>query len=260
MDDTLLAKLADQLDQAIINKKTIPQISAAYPNITLKQSYEIQKQGIALRQKRGEKIVGYKMGLTSPEKRAQMHVNAPIYGTLTNVMQIKSNAVCKLDQLIQPKIEAEVAFILKKELKGKVTLEQVLSASSGVCAAMDIIDSRFQNFKFTLSDVIADNCSAGRFVLSEQVHDPMKVDVSKLKIELIINDKVVEVGTSQDISGNPAHSVMMLAHLLFDEENAGIPAGSIILCGSAVNAVTLSANMVVKNKIEKLGDALVKVE
>lgn len=257
MDDTLLAK---QLDQAIVNKKSISQLSIKNPAITVKEAYAIQRQGIVLRQKRGEKIVGYKMGLTSPEKRAQMHVNVPIYGTLTNVMQIKSNAVCELDQLIQPKIEAEVAFILKQELKGKVTLEEVLSACSGVCAAMDIIDSRFQNFKFTLPDVIADNCSAGRFVLSDQIQDPMKIDVSQLKIELMINDKIVEVGTSRDISEHPANSVVMLAHLLFDEENAGISAGSIILCGSAVNAVTLSANMLVQNKIEKLGEARVKVE
>ena len=134
-------------------------------DFTLEDAYRIHDEGVALRVKAGEKIIGYKMGLTSEAKRKQMGLETSIYGTLLSGMWVQ-NGGFSLQGTIHPKAEPEIAFLTKKELSGEVTVPQVIDACEAVCTAIEIIDSRFIGFKyFSLNDVVADNASSSHLVL-----------------------------------------------------------------------------------------------
>ena len=112
------------------------------------------------------------MGLTSEAKRKQMDLDSPLYGELTDKMQVQNGGTYKLDGQIHPKIEPEIAFLISKELSGIVTREQVLEATSEVYACMEILDSRYKQFKyFSMEDVISDNSSSSQFILGNPIKD-----------------------------------------------------------------------------------------
>lgn len=250
--------LAAQLDNGLLQHKAMEPIVLKHPYLTLQDAYQIRNAGILLREGRGEKVVGYKMGLTSLAKQKQMHISAPIFGVLTDAMQIQNEQTISLKNFIQPKVEPEIAFILGEDLRGHVSLEQALAACSGVCAALDVIDSRYIDFKFTLIDVVADNTSAGGYVLGP-IYNPSGFDLANLSMDLIVNDVIVEKGNSNTILGNPINSLIMLVQLLA-EQGSYLKAGEIVLSGASMSAITLKPDLYVMNKTEKLGCAAVKGE
>ena len=143
----MLNDIAKKLDQAAANANSIEQISATTP-LSLAQAYEIQKLSIELRLARGEKLVGYKMGFTSHAKMQQMGVDDLIWGRLTDAMIIEQNQAIDLANYVHPRAEPEIAFKLKASLAGKVTPEEALAAVEAIAPAIEVIDSRYQNFKF----------------------------------------------------------------------------------------------------------------
>lgn len=245
--------IAAQLDQSLRQHKAIERITLKYPDLTLQDAYQICRAGILLRQQRGEKTVGYKMGLTSLVKQKQMQVSTPIFGILTDVMQVENNHDIDLLNFIQPKTEPEIAFILGKELSGTVTAQEAYAACSGICAALDIIDSRYIDFKFTLIDVVADNTSAGGFLLGPAQH-PSTIDLANLNMNLIINNEIKEQGNSNAILNNPINSLIMLSEMLA-EQGYTLKAGDIVLSGASTSAITLQPGLHVINQTEKLGEA-----
>lgn len=246
-------ELAQTIDTARQQAREIERLTAKHPDLSLADAYKIQDEGINLRLARGERRIGLKMGFTSEAKRKQMGLGSPIYGVLTDRMQVRANSTFALAQKIHPKIEPEIAFVLERDLRGRPTAEQALAACSGVCCAMEILDSRFTGFKyFSLPDVVADNCSAAYFVLGEQVHSPRDIDLSRLKMAMSINGKVAESATSDAISGHPANSLTQLCELL-DSRGLYLPAGSIVLAGAPTQAVQLEPGMRVRLEVEKLG-------
>ena len=116
---------------------------------------------------RGDNFVGLKLGFTSYAKMEQMGVHDMIWGRLTNDMWIQNGDEVMLDKFIHPRAEPEIAFKLKKALDREISLEEIPDYIESCCAAIEIIDSRYKNFKFSLEDVIADNCSSSGFVLGE---------------------------------------------------------------------------------------------
>ncbi len=257
MTQSKLLKIATILDRSITENFSIPAFSLMNEDISIQEAYAIQTIGVNLRTKRGESIIGYKMGLTSIDKQKQMHVDDPIYGVLTNAMKIQSANTCDISKMIHPKVEPEIAFITKKAIRHPVTINEVVNACEGICAALDVIDSRYDNFKFGLTDVVADNCSAAKFVLSNDIKNPKNINFDNLKMTLSVNGKVMGTSSSKAILGNPANSVVYLAKLLSFVDSE-IPAGSIILCGSSIAAITLEKNMNVINQVETLGSVSLK--
>ena len=161
MQQTQIEEIALTLHNARKEGKPLKQFSASIKDFKREDAYSIQEQGIKLREKDGEKVVGLKMGLTSEEKRKQMNLDSPLYGVLTHKMQILDQGSYELRGSIHPKIEPEVAFFFDKELKGDVTYQQVLDATASVCSALEILDSRYEGFKyFSMEDVISDNSSS----------------------------------------------------------------------------------------------------
>ncbi|HTM64105.1 MAG TPA: fumarylacetoacetate hydrolase family protein [Gammaproteobacteria bacterium] len=257
MNNSLITHLAEELDSHLKSRTTLATITSQHPDLTIEDAYEIQKQGVLLRELRGEKIVGYKMGLTSVAKQQQMNITAPISGVLTDKMQVQNDREILLKNYIQPKAEMEIAFITNMDLRGNVSAEEVLHACGGVCAAIEIIDSRFIDFKFKLIDVIADNCSASGFVLGTIIK-PDTIQFDNLDMNFSVNDTVIEHGNSHSVSGNPINSlVMLIKHL--DKEGSYLKAGSIVLTGTPTNAITLKSGQHLVNNTGKIGKVSLRV-
>lgn len=251
MSAKILAELADSLTQARLSGQSRAQLSKDH-KLTRADAYTIQEMGIEHRIQRQEKFVGYKMGLTSEAKRKQMNLDSPLYGVLTDKMQVQNSGVFSLKGSIHPKIEPEVAFLISRELHGKVSREQVLSVFTNVCACMEILDSRYDQFKyFSMEDVIADNSSSSHFVLGPWLSDFKNLDLANLKMKMSVNGQTAQEGNSKDISGDPVISVMQLCELLAERGRA-LPAGSIVLAGAATAAVSLEDDQKIELEVEGL--------
>lgn len=226
--------------------------------LTIPEAYEIQNEALKILYARGDRRVGYKMGLTSKAKMKQMGVHQPIYGVLTEKMRIASGSSFDFKSRIHPKIEPEIAFLIGKDLRGKVSADEALAACSGVCAAMEIIDSRYRNFNFTLPDVIADNCSSSAFVLGETIRKPSEIDLGNLGMILEVNGKPVQFGSSAAIYGHPAASLAELCAMLA-ERDQGLHAGDIVLAGAATAAIPLEPGQEIKTLVQDLDSVSLKI-
>ena len=167
-------------------------------------------------------------------------------------MQVDDSGTFSLTGLIHPKIEPEIAFLISHDLKWPVTRQQVLDNCSAVAACMEILDSRYTEFKyFSMEDVIADNSSSSHFVMGEWIHDFKNIDLLNLVMNMYVNDELVQSGISSDISGDPVVSVIELCQML-DARGKSLKAGSIVLAGAATPAVELKNKMKIKLIVDKL--------
>jgi len=244
-----LKVLAQQLDDAASNALPISQLSQQH-ELTVKDAYDIQALSIKRRYDRGEKLLGVKLGFTSKAKMEQMGVHDMIWGRLTSRMLVQANATINLEKYIHPRAEPEICFLVKKEITKAITKEDIKDYIIGVAPAIEIIDSRYQDFKFSLEDVIADNCSSIGFVLGKW-HE-IKTPIQNLKIDLKINDEVVQTGNSNAILGDPWESVIAAARLC-EQYGQTIKAGNYILAGAATPAVYLDKNQSVVAEVATLG-------
>ncbi len=238
----------------------ISQISKEISAFSRSDAYAIQELQWSLRQKDlAEKQVGWKMGLTSEAKRKQMNLDSPLYGFLSDKMQVLHNGTFHLKGSIHPKIEPEIAFLITKDLKGSVSRTEVLEACGGIAAALEILDSRYEQFKyFSMEDVIADNSSSSHFVVGPWEKNFQEIDLLNLKMEMSLNGKVAQTGISKDISNDPVISVMQLCDLLHTR-NQYLKAGSIVLAGAATVAEPLSTDMNFELKVDKLPSVSVRI-
>ena len=249
-----LKSLAEQLYAARSTGKPISQLSRSV-DFSPTEAYEIQHLQLAMEK---SPRVGWKMGLTSKAKREQMNLHSPLYGYLLQSMQI--NGGLSLRGLIHPKVEPEIAFLMRAPLKGEVSYEQARGAIEAVAPALEVLDSRYDEFKyFSLQDVIADNSSSCRYVIGEWLTDWRAVDLKNLKMDFQINGETRELGTSSAISGDPVVSLMQLASLL-NQRNLSVNAGEIVLAGAATAAVALQPGLQASVIVEKLGSVSMEVE
>ncbi len=245
-------KIAESLFSAKREAKAIAKITAGNSSFGLRDAYHVQRALLELHLRNDEKLVGLKMGLTSKPKMQQMGVHEPIHGFLTSAMQISDGGEIALQGRIHPKAEPEIAFVLGKELKGRPSLAEALFAVDGVCAALEIIDSRFQNFEFALPDVVADNGSSSGFILGGTMKKASSIDLANLGILLELDGKSQQFGSSAAILGSPGRSLAALVALL-DAEGKSLPAGAIVLAGAATAAIPLAKNSWVRATFQELG-------
>ncbi len=243
-------EIATLLDNAARNAKAVPQMAAAN-NMSLKDAYEIQRLAIDLRVERGEKITGYKLGFTSKAKMEQMGVHDLIWGILTDEMEIKKDDSVDLKRWIHPRVEPEIAFRVSKDIHRELTLEELPIYLDRMAPALEIIDSRYENFKFSLEDVVADNCSSTGYVIG--TWQPLSTEISDLKMELLVNNKVVESASSAAILDNPLQSVVELSRLA-NQAGLTVKKGQVILAGAATAARFLEPNQNIEGRVEILGD------
>lgn len=246
-----LITLAESLTEARKQGRSRAQLSRDV-QLSRSEAYGIQEMGLEHRLQNREKVLGYKMGLTSEAKRKQMNLDSPLYGVLTDKMKVENEGVFFLSGSIHPKIEPEVAFLISRELRGRVSREDVLKSCEAVCACLEILDSRYDQFKyFSMEDVIADNSSSSHFVHGPWLKDFAHLDLKNLKMKMKVNGQVAQEGISRDISGDPVISVIQLCELLA-ERNHSLPAGSIVLAGAATAAVSLEEGQHIELEVESL--------
>ncbi len=247
---TNLSELAAGLDEAARTATAVPQLTDTYPNLSVADAYAIQALSVARRWARGERRIGYKMGLTSRAKMQQMGVSEIIWGRLTDAMRLEEGGQMSHARYTHPRVEPEIAYIIGKPLAGNVTLAEALAAVEAVAPAMEIIDSRYQNFKFALADVIADNSSSSGFYLGSWAKPA--TDVSNLGILMELNGRPVQIGSTAAILGNPLRSLVSAARLVAAVGESLMP-GDIVLAGGATAAHALTPGDFVRTSFQKLG-------
>lgn len=245
-------RFAARLDEAMLAARAIPQLTGE-ASFSVEEAYAIQRSGVALRKLRGDQLVGMKMGLTSRAKAVQMGVSEPIYGHLTLRMILEDGGTVDRRRHVHPRVEPEVAYLLGKDLEGPVTPTQALHAVDACCCALELIDSRYENFKFTLPDVVADNGSSSRFVLGS-LRRSRDFDCGNLGMVMEKNGVVVETGSSAAIYDHPARSLAALANQLA-ASGERLRAGMIVMTGGATAAIALAPGDHVRVRVDGLGSA-----
>ncbi|MCK9511867.1 MAG: fumarylacetoacetate hydrolase family protein [Pigmentiphaga sp.] len=249
MKQESIATFAARLDTAAHTAQAIAQFAEA-EGIGEHEAYAIQAASIARRLARGERRTGVKMGFTSRAKMVQMGVHDMIWGRLTDAMAEADGAPVSLSRFVHPRVEPELAFLLNKPLPAHASLPEALEAVAAVAPALEIIDSRFADFRFTLGDVVADNASSSGYVIGPW-QDPRQ-DLSNLGLALSINGAIRQVGSTAGILGNPLRSLVAAARL---SAAAGEPleAGWLVMAGGATAAESLAVGQHVLLEMQGLG-------
>ena len=248
-----LQTLGDELFEALTHRQTLEPLSIRYPEITIDDAYAIQDVILQRKLARGARVVGLKAGLTSHAKMKQMGVTDPVFGFLVDEYVVSEGATVNVSELIHPKVEPEIAFVLKHALKGPgCHIGAVLAATEFVMPGIEVIDSRYRDFKFDLKSVVADNTSAARFVVGGQAIRPEQVDLRTVGVVLEKNGEPVALGAGAAVLGHPAAAIAMLANHL-GRRGQEIPAGSLILSGGVTEAVAVNAGDNVTLRVQGMG-------
>ncbi len=239
---TQVKEMAEQLNKAQETAVAVKPLIKQYPEMTVEDAYMVQLYNVDRMLDQEKEIVGKKIGLTSLPMQELAGVDEPDYGHLMNDMEITlDQPVLKMEQMLIPRVEGELAFKLKKDLIGPdVTVEEVLEATEYIAPAIEIVDSRIENWKIKLKDTVADNGSSAYFILGENKLKPEAIDRIGVKMALYQNGELINEGTGADVLGDPAYCVAWLANKL---HGFGIPLkkGEVILSGALTRAIDAKA-------------------
>lgn len=251
--------IAKLLESAEIKKSEVTKITMDYPEISIEDAYIIQEEIVQIKLAKGHKVVGPKMGLTSKTKMRQMGVEEPICGYVFDYM-IEDSGTVNFSDFIHPKVELEIAFLMGKDLSGSnITVSEVLDATDYVMMAVEIIDSRYKNFQFTLRDVVADNTSASCIIVGNTVRKPKDLDLRMVAGSLTINGEIVATGMGANILGNPAESIAALSRMLY-KRNKFIKRGDLIMAGAMTEAIPIKMGDIVFAECSGLSAITFKVD
>lgn len=239
--DATRDELAADLAQAERSRDPIGQLTAAHPEIDVVDAYEIQLINIRQRVAEGARVVGHKVGLSSPIMQQMMGVDEPDYGHLLDDMQVFEDTPVQASRYLSPRVEVEVGFILAADLPGAgCTEDDVLAATEALVPAIELIDTRIKDWQIKICDTIADNASAAGFVLGAARVPPADLDVRAIDAKLTRNGEVVAEGRSDAVLGNPATAVAWLAGKV-ESFGVRLRKGDIVLPGSCTFAVEARA-------------------
>ena len=237
-------QLARRLDRAWETRQTVAPLSESEGLASTAVAYQIQTRWNELRLARGDRVIGHKIGLTSRAMQEQMGVDQPDYGRLWESRFFPATegiATIPGDLFLQPRIEGELAFLIGKPLDGPaITTADVLAATEAVAVSVEVIDSRFTDWKIRLADTIADNSSYGGFALGRWDRTLAQTDLRTLGMMVSHNGKVVGEAIGAAALGHPAAAVAWLASTLHGL-GTGIQPGDIVLSGSLVRALPMAA-------------------
>lgn len=253
LDNDTIQQLAAHLENAELTAMAVTKITDAHPNLDWDDAYAIQAAIRARKESRGHRIAGLKAGLTSRAKMKQMGVETPVFGLIYDYMSVADGGEIEAAKLIHPKVEAEIAFVLKKPLRGPgCHVGAVLAATDFVVPAVEIIDSRYEDFRFDLASVIADNTSSSRFVVGGVARSVEGLDLRTLGLVMEKNGEIVAMAAGAAVLGHPAVAVAALAnHLATRGEE--IPAGTFIMSGGATEAIPVAAGHSISVRFQDLG-------
>lgn len=255
-------RLARELLAAERGATAIEPLTTELPRLSLADAYEVQRRGRDLRLADGAALTGRKVGLTSVAMQQMLGVDQPDFGYLTDAMLVPPGASVHVGGLIAPRVEAEIAFRLRRPLHGAtVTREEVLAATEAVAPAIEVIDSRIADWRITIADTIADNASCGRYAVG--TFSPVgDLDLAALPGELTVHgargiDRVE--GRGGAVLGHPADALVWLARALNDF-GEGIEAGAVVLPGAIARALPIESGDTVQAGFAGLGELQLRVE
>lgn len=248
---TPISKWAGELHGAAVEQSATQQLSELQ-NYTLAEAYKIQHELIAHRTAAGHPIVGVKMGFTSRAKMEQMGVDDMIIGQLTRDMWLDQDHPLVLSQCIHPRAEPEIAFRLSCDVDKPLNAEEVHACVDGVAAAVEVIDSRYQNFKFSLEDVVADNCSSCAFALGPWCDVPL--GLNGLDMVLKFDGQVVDQGSSDAILEDPFEALAAATRLAY-QHGIALKKGMVVLAGASTAAHFIESSKAVVTQVDGLGVA-----
>jgi len=238
LDDALIADMAARLDAAERGRKQIGHFSLEQPGMTIEDGYRVQRAWVARKLAAGRHPIGHKIGLTSRAMQRSSNIDEPDYGTLLDDMLFPNNSDIPFARFIEPRVEVELAFILKQRLAGPdCTLADVLGATDYVVPAIEIIDARIRRIDpltgatRKVFDTISDNAANAGLVLGDSRVRPDAVDLRWVAALLHRNGIIEDSGVAAAVLGNPALGVAWLANKLAPWGEALEP-GEIILSGS----------------------------
>jgi 2-oxo-3-hexenedioate decarboxylase len=253
LNEPTIASLAELLEGCQMERRSITKITDQHPDMDWEDAYAVQDRIRGIKLGRGHRIAGLKAGLTSHAKMKQMNVDTPCFGFLLDSYAIAPGGECRVDSLIHPRIEPEIVFVMKRALRGPgCHIGDVFSATEYVIPGIEVLDSRYTDFKFDLRSVIADNLSASGFAIGGI---PTRVDAQDLSttgLVLEVNGRPVVFSAGASVLGHPATAIAMMANEL-GKRGQEIPAGAVILSGGTTEAVAVRAGDSVSLRVHGMG-------
>ena len=253
VDRAALDKAAATLLAAYDSRIPVPPLTASYPGLSVDDAYGIQLAQVAAWTGAGRVVKGHKVGLTSTAMQRQLGVDQPDFGHLLDAMFLPEGAAADIGRFLQPKAEPEIAFVLGRPLRGPgVTVAEALAAVDFVLPALEIIDSRIEDWKITLPDTIADNASSGAVVLGGRPVRPDALDLSLAGCLLHRNGRLEGTGAGGAVLGSPVNALVWLANTL-GPLGVGLDAGHVVLPGSVCAAIPFCAGDTVSAAFDRIG-------
>nr|BFE59582.1 fumarylacetoacetate hydrolase family protein [Dactylosporangium thailandense] len=244
---------AQALIDAENRREELDRFSKVWPELDVEIAYQIQDKTLAIRQMRGEHICGIKLGLTSKAKQERMGVRSPLTAWLTDAMALPQDTPVVLGDMIHPRVEPEIVFILDSAVEAPgATAATALAAVRSVHAGIEVIDSRFRNFDFRLGDVVADNASSGRLVTGALGIPPSALDLAVEPCVLHVNGEIVHTATGAAVQGHPAEALAFAANALA-ERGIALQPGWLVYTGGLTDAVELHTGDHVVAEFGRLG-------
>lgn len=255
-----VGRVADTVLAAELGRQEMGRITDRWPDLDLPTAYAAQRLLIERKVAAGEHVIGVKLGLTSRAKQQRMGISSPLTAVLTDRMLLPAGEPLRADELIHPRIEPEIVFILGDRLEGPgMTAARVLAAIDTVHAGAEVIDSRYANFSFALPDVVADNASSARFAVGADGVSAVGLDLWLEACLLRLNGQVVETATGAAIQGHPLDALAIAVNDLAKRGEA-IEAGSIVLTGGMTDAIPVQPGDDVRVDFTSLGSVTIRVE
>ena len=251
-------ELADELWEADRSAKPVAPLTDRHPELVIEDAYAIQTINIERRIAGGERVIGRKVGLTSLPMQQMLGVDEPDFGVLTDAMHVEDGDLIDLGRLVAPRVEAELAFVMERDLAGPgVTTALALGAIAGALPAVEIVDSRVADWKIKLVDTVADNASSGLLVLGGRMRRVEDLDLRLLGVVVSRGGEMIDTGAGAAALGNPARCVAWLANKLgsFGE---GLRAGDIVLPGAVHRMVPVEPGDTFRAEFAHLGAVTVR--
>jgi 2-keto-4-pentenoate hydratase len=253
-----LAALADDLWAAETTGRPIAPLTAVRPGMTVAEAYAIQELNTERKLGDGRVLRGRKIGLTSRAMQELLGVSEPDFGALLDDMFVEDGDAIPPDTLIQPKAEAEVAFVLGEDLAGPgVTTTQALRAIEAAVASIEVVDSRIAGWQISLADTIADNASSGCVVLGGRLVPVEELDLRLVGMGIWRNGELADTGAGAAALGHPARCVAWLANAL-GALGSGLRAGDVVMSGALHRAFDVTPGDTVRAEFDRLGSVSVR--
>jgi 2-oxo-3-hexenedioate decarboxylase len=242
------------------NKTAITRITDEWSGLDIETAYKVQAEVIAARIAQGRRLIGTKLGLTSRAKQIRMGITSPLTAKLLDNYYLATDTPIPLANLIQPRIEPEIVFVMKEDLRGpNVTAAQALAAVGTVHAGFEVIDSRYIDYSFALPDVISDNASSAYFFMGIKGVDPSELDLTFEAVALSVNGKCVATATGAAVQGHPAEALALAANSLAAQGDY-IRAGEVVITGGLTDAVPVNTGDQISAEFTNLGSLFVTAE